>query len=251
MVENIELKRKFIVEIEILREQYNLYQNRGREEKNDLFKAVGRQIFKLEHLAGSLSVELPAVAWFEQRNSIAKEIDLKTFGSTCQQIAEGFVDEISNAQVIEEIEVEKQKAVEELGLPVAQAADQEFLHLADNQKTQVQSQINALRDAIDAATFFEDEKMNSDYCYRLLNKVNELQTEFSKDVSSYYRGLGRMVDLAEALGESGKKIKPVTDRLKEVTDSLKFFKKQAAIGKDEEPKKIPDMRDEGDHGDED
>jgi len=195
MIEDIEAKRKFLEEHNALLKQRAAFKKAPSVDEG-LFKSIGRQIFKLQHLAGLLGLELPDITWFE-------------------------------------------------------SADQEFLHLADTQKTQVQGQINALRDAIDAATFFEDEKMNSDYCYRLLNKVNELQAEFSKDVSSYYRGLGRMVDLAEALGESGKKIKPVTDRLKEVTDSLKFFKKQAAIGNDEEPKQIPDMRDEGDDGDED
>ncbi len=250
MIEDIEAKRKFVDEFKSLTKLRMKFRDAPTDDE-ELFKAIGRQIFKLQHLADLLTFELPKMNWFEQTSLVANRIDLDSFHGMTESIVRQVEDELAKSLIAEEIEIERYKALEELGLPDETVADQEFLRLADNQKAHVQGQINDLRDAIDGATFFEDEKMNGDYCHRLLTKVNELQTEFSKDISSYYRGLGRMKDLADALGESGKRVKPVTDRLKDVTNSWKFFKKQAAIGKDEEPKQIPDMRAEEDEGDED
>ena len=140
----------------------------------------------------------------------------------------------------EKLDSLKQEALATIPGATAIAKDADFIALAPPQKKQIQDQLNALRDLIAGADEVADEQRE-----RLLGKVNELQTELNKDISSYHKNLGRMVDLADALGESGKRMKPLVDRAKELMDSLKIFKKEnAQIGKEEAPLQIPDLSDE-------
>lgn len=120
------------------------------------------------------------------------------------------------------------------------AKDADFVKLEPPQKTKIQNQLDVLRD-----TIREAESLQEDHKRRLLNKVTELQHELNKEVSSYYRGLGMFVDLCDAIGEGGEKLKPAFERAKEGIDMLKFFKRETAqIEAEPKPLQIEDQSSE-------
>jgi len=131
----------------------------------------------------------------------------------------------------------KRAAIADLSEIKLLAQDADFVKLEPPQRTEIQDRLDHLRDTIQAC-----EDLDDDHRHRLLRKSTELQNELNKEVSSYYRGLGMFVDLCDAVGEGGKKLKPAFDRAKEAMDMLKFFKKEnARIEADPKPLQIEDQ----------
>lgn len=76
----------------------------------------------------------------------------------------------------------------------------------------VQVLINELRDLISASEVF-DEK----HKFRLLKRLERLQNEVHKKVSDLDRFWGLIGDAGVAIGKFGKDVKPIVDRIKELT----------------------------------
>ena len=116
------------------------------------------------------------------------------------------------------------------------------LLLTDTQKSEIQTQINSLRENLQSSQWLSDEHQQ-----RLLKKINEFQAEFDKNIGSYYKKLGMLEDLGDSLGEFGKSAKPFGDLVDKITGSFKVFRRQnPQIGKDSDPLQIEDQSDEGD-----
>ena len=118
------------------------------------------------------------------------------------------------------------------------------LLLSDSQKTEIQTQINTLRESLQGSQWLSDEHQQ-----RLLKKINEFQAEFDKNIGSYYKKLGMLEDLGDSLGEFGKNAKPFGELVDKITGSFKVFKRQnMQIEKDGDPLQIEDKTGEGDDG---
>lgn len=141
-----------------------------------------------------------------------------------------------------EAELTYQQLVSELSsdfIPIG-SIDSDLLALNNSQKDVVHEKLGELRQAINSASWSSDEHKQ-----RVLDKINDLQRELDREVSSYARNLGKIVELGDAIGEFGKRVKPATERLKDITESLKVFKKKnAQIEKQPDPLKIEDLREQ-------
>lgn len=62
----------------------------------------------------------------------------------------------------------------------------------------------------------ESDVISDEHKRRLLRVVNDLQAEVDKEYSDFRVFLDGMVEVSEAVGEAGEKVKPVFDRIKEL-----------------------------------
>lgn len=119
------------------------------------------------------------------------------------------------------------------------------LILSPPQHSEIQIHIDGLRAKIQNADW-----LASEHRQRILDKTNELQREFDREISSFYKSLGMLKDLGDGLGEFGKRSEPLKDSVVEIINSLNVFKKnKTQIGKDPDPLQIPDLSDESDDRD--
>ncbi len=118
----------------------------------------------------------------------------------------------------------------------------DILVLNTAQNDLVQDKLDDLRNTLQAAEWETHEHKD-----RVLRSLNNLQRELDSRIGSYSRRLGQLVELGDAIGEFGKKTKPATDRVKDLMDSLRIFKKEnAQIEKSKDPLKLEDMRKQDD-----
>jgi hypothetical protein len=109
----------------------------------------------------------------------------------------------------------------ELALPkvsekyVARAYEQKngIPWLTEQQKNDIQTKINELREAISTSGVFDD-----DHKGRLLKLLEELQQEIHKRVSDYDLMLAKLLSTARTVGEIGKESKPFIDRIKDIVN---------------------------------
>ncbi|MBL4749645.1 MAG: hypothetical protein JKX71_03510 [Amylibacter sp.] len=111
--------------------------------------------------------------------------------------------------------------------------------LNDVEKEEIQNLTTSLRDSINKAKWLEDEKKQ-----RLLNSVNEFQSELDKEIGDYYRRLGMLKDLGSAIGEFGQRAMPMADLVEKISNSFVKIKRPKLLGKTEDPKQIEDLRKE-------
>ncbi|PCI05762.1 MAG: hypothetical protein COB78_04010 [Hyphomicrobiales bacterium] len=82
--------------------------------------------------------------------------------------------------------------------------------------------------------------LDEEHQLRLLKIVSDLQREIDKPISSYRAFLDGLIETSDALGTSGKKMKPAFDRMREIFGIIDNVKKQAEqIGGPEEIKQLP------------
>lgn len=104
----------------------------------------------------------------------------------------------------------------------------DYIFEEDNYKN-IQQTLNQLRDDLISCDIFEDEHKQ-----RLLSKLESLQKELHKKMSSLDKALGQLVTIASALGTAGEKAKPMFDRINETIKSvLRVQNKKDKIIKDE------------------
>ncbi len=83
---------------------------------------------------------------------------------------------------------------------------------SDSDLDRVQVLINEIRDLISTSELFDDKHKG-----RLLKRLERLQSELNKKVSDLDRFWGLIGDAGVALGKFGKDVKPLVDRIKELT----------------------------------
>lgn len=83
--------------------------------------------------------------------------------------------------------------------------------LSDNEYATIQQNINTLRDKINNSKDFTDEHRD-----RLLKKLEELQKEIHKKMSSYDKILGNVVSIGHTLGRTTKEAEPFIHEVKEI-----------------------------------
>lgn len=75
--------------------------------------------------------------------------------------------------------------------------------------------INELRDIISKSKLFTDEHQR-----RLLKRLEKLQSELHKKVTDLDNFWGLIGDAGIAIGKFGDDVKPIIDRIKEITDII-------------------------------
>jgi len=83
--------------------------------------------------------------------------------------------------------------------------------LDDSQKNRIQPIINELRDLVRSSDLFGD-----DHKQRILSRLEDLQQEVHKSISDYQLVCGKITTLGRVLGNFGKDIKPITDRVRDI-----------------------------------
>lgn len=86
----------------------------------------------------------------------------------------------------------------------------------------IQQLINELRDLISKA-----EELKPKHKQRLLNKLENVQKEFHKTMSTLDLSLGAIIETGVALGQFGKDVKPLTDRIGELASIILSAQKRA------------------------
>lgn len=86
-------------------------------------------------------------------------------------------------------------------------------HFSDDEVEKIQKLINILRSEITESKSFEDE-----HKFRLLKRLEKLQSEIHKEMSDLDRFWGLVGDAGVAIGKFGKDVKPIVDRIRELTD---------------------------------
>lgn len=104
----------------------------------------------------------------------------------------------------------------------------EYIFEEENYKT-IQDTLNKLRDDLQKTKLFDEEHKQ-----RLLDKLENLQKELHRKMSTLDKTLGQLVSIATALGTAGEKAKPMFDRINETIKSvLRVQNKKDKIIKDE------------------
>lgn len=104
----------------------------------------------------------------------------------------------------------------------------DYIFEEENYKT-IQDTLNKLRDDLQTTKLFDEEHKQ-----RLLEKLESLQKELHKKMSSLDKTLGQLVSIASALGTAGEKAKPMFDRINETIKSiLRVQNKKDKLIKDE------------------
>ena len=85
--------------------------------------------------------------------------------------------------------------------------------LTDNEYDNIQEKINKLRENL-----LNTEMLDEKHRERVLNKLEELQKELHKKMSSLDKFLGGMISIAHTLGVSAKEAKPFTNDVKDILD---------------------------------
>jgi hypothetical protein len=78
-----------------------------------------------------------------------------------------------------------------------------------------------MRKIVFASTFFDDA-----HKVRLLDRIKAIETETLKAIGKVDTVLAGVVDVGDALGAFGKKVKPLTDRMREVAGLIKKGSKE-------------------------
>jgi len=85
--------------------------------------------------------------------------------------------------------------------------------LKDEEINTIQNVLNTLREMINTSEDFEDEHRR-----RLLKRINELQTELNKEMSTFDHFWGLVIESGVAIGKFGKEAKPFVKLLKELKE---------------------------------
>ena len=85
----------------------------------------------------------------------------------------------------------------------------------DDEYKSIQDVLDKLRKELVSSDFFE-----KDHKQRILEKLESLQKELHKKMSSLDKSLGKLVSIATAIGAAGEKSKPMFDRVNETIKSL-------------------------------
>lgn len=110
-----------------------------------------------------------------------------------------------------------------------------LISLSYEEKSRIDDLLSEIRNIIREST-----AINDDFKRRLLKVVNSLQGELDKEYSDYRVFLDGMVEVSEAVGEVGKNIKPVFDRIKELFGIAdKVRKTQEALEAPSKPEALP------------
>jgi hypothetical protein len=91
-----------------------------------------------------------------------------------------------------------------------------------NELDQIQTAIDDLRQLITKANFIE-----SDHKARLLKRLERLQSEIHKQMSDLDRFWGLVGDAGVVLGKFGNDVKPITDRIRDITEIVWKAQSQA------------------------
>jgi hypothetical protein len=94
--------------------------------------------------------------------------------------------------------------------------------ITDDDFSMIQKNINEIREIIASSDLIAD-----DHKYRLQSKLEQLQLELHKKMSSLTRVLGLLVEVGTSIGIVGERIKPATDRVCEILQSLLHTKSKA------------------------
>lgn len=95
--------------------------------------------------------------------------------------------------------------------------------------------ISEMRVIINNSTIFD-----APYKIRLLNRLSQLEKEMYKTKGNFDVILGGIVDFGETLGTFGKKVKPLTDRMREIRlITQKKAPEYQRLPPPEEPKMLP------------
>lgn len=94
--------------------------------------------------------------------------------------------------------------------------------LSEKEYSLIQSKINEMRAIIAKSKHIADEHKT-----RMLQKLESLQSEIHKRMSSLTKSLGIIVEIGTTIGTFGVKVKPATDRLREILQVLLKSKSEA------------------------
>lgn len=113
-----------------------------------------------------------------------------------------------------------QKKIELLSIKARERLQKQFdsfliYKFTDGDLTRIQELINELRDMITNSDFFGEKHKE-----RLLKRLEELQLELHKKMSSLDKFWGFIMDAGPALGKFGKDAKPFFDRLNELANII-------------------------------
>lgn len=104
----------------------------------------------------------------------------------------------------------------------------DYIFEEENYKT-IQDTLNKLRDELLSSELFDEAHKQ-----RILEKLESLQKELHKKMSSLDKTLGQLVLIGSALGSAGEKAKPMFDRINETIKSiLRVQNKKDKLIKDE------------------
>ncbi|WP_416368648.1 hypothetical protein [Tritonibacter mobilis] len=211
-------------------------QNRNTTSLASRFKPLVSAYAKAKVALETIGMQVPSVE-ISGKHRVEIVMELIEFEDVFSEVFK----DLSRRQSILETEAEFSEIVAAtLPSPEAVSAYPDILILNQSQKHHIQEKLNELRLAIESGQWDSEEHLE-----RVLRSLNVLQTELDAKVGSYTRKLGQLVELGDAIGEFGKRIKPATDRVKDIMDSLRVFKREnAQIEKQPDPLRIEDKSDE-------
>ncbi|MEP3198778.1 MAG: hypothetical protein ABJO57_12960 [Lentilitoribacter sp.] len=115
------------------------------------------------------------------------------------------------------------------------SVDQNLIEIESSQVQRIEILLSEIREIVRSS-----DSIDEDHKLRLLKIVSNFQTEIDKPISSYRVFLNGMIETSEALGTSGKKVKPVFDRVREVFGIADKAKKTIEqLSAPEEIKQLP------------